>query len=417
MCQKIARVFLLSILLFFGNIYSVTLYAAAVTQLKGVRISHSAGVTRFVFDMDGAANYQLSEVNKGQIFLIIHNIKKAESLPKIKGDSFLISDYKINSQANNNLQIIFNVNKNNIKAKAFILTPASHYGHRLVVDIKEDSIANNGNQKLITKNKLKSFLQDPLPKSTQKVASKPLLKPKVTLSAKRTGPIVIVIDPGHGGKDPGAIGAAGHQEKHVVLSIAKVLQRMINQQPGFRAELTRTKDTFIPLRQRLAIARQQGAHLFIAVHADAYANTEASGASVFALSERGATSEMARWLAEKENQSELVDGVFVNKDQVLRSVLLDLSQTHCIGVSLEMGHAILHHLSNFTRLHFTRVEQAAFVVLKSPDIPSLLVETGYLSNARQEKLLMDPNYQHKIAAAIVAGIKSYFSRHSAESLG
>ncbi len=236
--------------------------------------------------------------------------------------------------------------------------------------------------------------------STQKT------KPTVKRSKQ---PIVVVIDPGHGGKDSGAVGKAGHREKDVALAIAKQLQRQFNQQPGFHAVLTRSRDTYLPLRERLAIARRYKPKLFLAIHADAAYNNTAVGASVFALSERGATSEMVRWLAKKENQSELIDGVFIEqKDRLLRSVLLDLSQNHAIAVSLELGQLILTELAPITHLHYRRVEQAGFVVLKSPDIPSLLVETGYISNLRQERQLVDINYQRRLAAAIVQGTKRYY---------
>lgn len=241
------------------------------------------------------------------------------------------------------------------------------------------------------------------------LAQSTLHKKKSEETKKKAHPILVVIDPGHGGKDPGAIGVKGHQEKTVVLAIAKELKRQINQMPGYRAVLTRNSDRFIPLRQRLYLARHYKANLFIAIHADAYKNDEVSGASVFALSYRGATSETARWLAEKENQSEVVEGVFANKDKMLRSVLLDLSQTHTIQVSLKIGEAILQQLSQVSSLHWQRVEQAGFVVLKSPDIPSLLIETGYLSNPQQEQKLLNPTYQRKIAWAITQGIKRSLS--------
>lgn len=224
-------------------------------------------------------------------------------------------------------------------------------------------------------------------------------------------PIVIVIDPGHGGKDPGAIGRGRKKEKDIVLAIAKQVASEINQTFGYRAELTRTGDYYIPLRERLTIARRNNADMFISIHADAYKNHKAHGASVFALSERGATSEAARWLAEKENSSELMGGVkLADKGSVLRSVLLDLSQTATTGAGLEIGAEVLSEMKRVTALHKGRVEQAAFVVLKSPDIPSLLVETGFVSNAAELKRLSSPSYQKKMAAAIAKGITQYFSR-------
>lgn len=224
--------------------------------------------------------------------------------------------------------------------------------------------------------------------------------------------IIIVIDPGHGGKDSGAIGPNKTMEKHVVLAISKRLQKKFNQEPGFKAELTRNTDKFIPLRQRLSIARKCKADIFIAIHADsAYQNSNASGASVFALSTDGATSEMAHWMAKKENTSEFIYGINITNDRLLRSVLLDLSQTHIIHVSLKIGQQILNQLNHVTPLHDKQVEQAAFVVLKSPDIPSLLIETGYISNPIQEKKLCDPAYQQQLTDSIAQGIIDYFKKN------
>lgn len=223
--------------------------------------------------------------------------------------------------------------------------------------------------------------------------------------------VIVVLDPGHGGKDPGAIGSKRHHEKDVVLAIARQLKTLIDRQPGMRAVLTRNGDYYIGLRERMAIARRHNADLFIAIHADAFENHHSHGASVFALSQRGATSEAARWLAAKENYSEL-GGVNLSKlhDQngVIRSVLLDLSQTATISASLQLGNQVLHGLNRITTLHSHKVEQARFMVLKSPDIPSLLIETGFISNPQEEMNLTNPRYQTKLCQAIVGGIKTYF---------
>ncbi len=237
------------------------------------------------------------------------------------------------------------------------------------------------------------------------VFSKPIPLP----SLKRSKEIIVVIDPGHGGKDPGAIGANNYKEKDVVLAIAKKLQNMVNKQPGFKAILTRNADNYLTLRERLNIARQNKADMFIAIHADAYADPFAQGVSVFALSLRGATSEAARWIATRENQSELMGGVeLADKNDVLRSVLINLSQTATIQASLAIGQNLLNNIKPFANLHHQHMEQAAFVVLKSPDIPSLLVETGFLSNSIEEKKLNLPHYQYNLAQAIMLGIKQYF---------
>ncbi|MCX7090014.1 MAG: N-acetylmuramoyl-L-alanine amidase [Legionellales bacterium] len=223
--------------------------------------------------------------------------------------------------------------------------------------------------------------------------------------------VIVVLDPGHGGHDPGAIGSKRTHEKEVVLAIAKKLKTLIDQQPGMRAVLTRNGDYYIGLRERMAIARRHNADLFIAIHADAFENHNSHGASVFALSQRGATSEAARWLAAKENYSEL-GGVNLSKlhDQngMIRSVLIDLSQTATISASVQLGHQVLHGLNHITTLHSHKVEQARFMVLKSPDIPSVLIETGFISNQREEMNLTNPRYQTQLCQAIMGGIKTYF---------
>lgn len=223
--------------------------------------------------------------------------------------------------------------------------------------------------------------------------------------------VIVVIDPGHGGKDPGAMGMGRSVEKNVVLAISLKLKQLIDKQPGMHAVLTRNGDYYIELRERMNIARRYNADIFVAIHADAFINHNSNGASVFALSPRGATSEAARWLAEKENHSEL-GGVNLSglddQNGVIRTVLLDLSQTATIGASLQMGSRVLRGLDTITTLHNNKVEQARFMVLKSPDIPSILIETGFISNPREEKNLTNPAYQLRLTQAIFQGIKGYF---------
>ncbi len=220
----------------------------------------------------------------------------------------------------------------------------------------------------------------------------------------------VVIDAGHGGRDAGAKGCDGANEKTVVLAIARRLAQMINQSSTMRAVMTRDGDYFVPLRQRLKLARKDEADLFVAIHADAYFEKNARGASVYAQSTHGATSEAARWLAQKDNYSEL-DGVELNalqdRSTVLRSVLIDLAQTVTIQDSLRLGRNVLNSLDDISVLHYKHVEQAPFMVLRSPDIPSVLIETGFISNPYEEKRLSDPRYQEKLAAAIFNGICAY----------
>ncbi|MDO9002884.1 MAG: N-acetylmuramoyl-L-alanine amidase [Aquabacterium sp.] len=224
--------------------------------------------------------------------------------------------------------------------------------------------------------------------------------------------VIIALDAGHGGEDPGAVGPSGLYEKDVVLSIAKLLRARINAQPGMRAMLTRESDYFVPLNERVTKARRVQADLFMSIHADAFLNPQARGASVFALSENGASSAAARWMAKKENSSDLVGGVNIKaKDATVMRALLDMSTTAQIKDSLKLGSVILGNLGKIGRLHKGKVEQAGFAVLKAPDIPSVLVETGFISNPEEEAKLRDEDYQAKMADALLAGIQRYFAKN------
>ena len=220
---------------------------------------------------------------------------------------------------------------------------------------------------------------------------------------------MIAIDAGHGGEDPGARGPRGTREKTVVLQIAKRLERLVDREPGFRAVMIREGDYFMPLRKRASKAHEHRADLFVSIHADAFHDRRARGSSVYVLSQRGATSEMARILAETENAADLIGGVSLNdKDDLLKTVLLDLSQTASIEASMEVGENVLGHLRRLGKVHKRRVQQAGFVVLKSPDIPSILVETAFISNPGEERQLRNGKHQQNLATAILKGIKSYF---------
>src|SRR5690606_19968517 len=218
----------------------------------------------------------------------------------------------------------------------------------------------------------------------------------------------VVIDPGHGGEDPGAIGRRGSYEKNVTLSIAKRLKARIDAQPDMQAVLTRNGDYFVPLYQRVAIARRAKADLFVSIHADAFVKPQANGSSVYVLSERGATSTAARWLAQKENEADLIGGVNLTRQEGhLARTLLDLSQTATINDSLKLASSVLSQLGGINRLHKPQVEQAGFAVLRSPDVPSILVETAFISNPDEERRLNDGAYQNKLADAIIDGIREY----------
>lgn len=252
-------------------------------------------------------------------------------------------------------------------------------------------------------------------KSDEAIGRARLERHKIKTVMRKTHTFTVVIDPGHGGKDTGAIGKAGIREKDVVLSISKRLAAKLQTIPGVRVVLTRDEDVYVPLRGRLNIARKYDADLFIAVHADAFFSQKVQGASVFALSQRGATSEAARWLAQQENHSEL-SGISFDElpddSKMLRSVLIDMAQTATIRDSLKVGNKVLDALDGVSRLHYKKVEQAPFVVLKSPDIPSILIETGYITNPHEERKLSSPQYQDQLADAVYTGVKSYIARYS-----
>ncbi len=292
--------------------------------------------------------------------------------------------------------------KAEVKPQVFTLKPVGEYGHRLVLDLYP----------LVAPDPLAALIEahGKLPHKTEEKAEKGPVpmpdKPRVARLA------TIVIDPGHGGEDPGARGRLGSREKDITLTISRRLKELIDAEPDMRAVLTRDGDFYVPLQARVDKARKVKADLFVSVHADAFIRSHARGSSVFALSERRATSEAARWLAKKENEADLVGGVNIDvKDKYLAQTLLDLSQTATIDHSLRLGNAVLGALGQVNTLHKAQVEQASFAVLKSPDVPSILVETAFISNPEEEKRLNDEVYQDQLARAILGGIKRYFAKH------
>jgi len=299
--------------------------------------------------------------------------------------------------------------KGEVKPQVFSLQPVGEYGHRLVLDLyplepvdplmalleKSDEPALKAEARI-----------DKAEKSEAERPEKDSSKPQVTRL------ITIVLDPGHGGEDPGAIGRRGSYEKHVTLSVARRLKEKIDATPNMRSVLTRDGDYFIPLNQRVQKARRVQADLFVSVHADAFIKSTARGSSVFVLSENGASSSAARWLANKENSADLVGGVNLGvKDPYLARTLLDLSQTATINDSLKLGKDVLGELGRINTLHKAHVEQAGFAVLKAPDIPSILIETAFISNPEEEARLNDEAYQDRMAEAILKGIRRYFAKN------
>jgi N-acetylmuramoyl-L-alanine amidase len=285
--------------------------------------------------------------------------------------------------------------KAEVKPQIFTLPPIADYGHRLVLDIHP----------LVAIDPLAQLLQE----SGQ---SRPAAKPGVARIA------TIVIDAGHGGEDPGALGRRGSREKDITLMIAKRLKALVDAEPNMRALLTRDGDYFLPLNSRVEKARKVRADLFVSIHADAFTRPNVRGSSVFALSDKRATSELARALAKKENESDLIGGVaLASKEDHVRRTIMDLSQSATIDYSLRLGSSVLKQLGGVNELHKPRVEQASFAVLTAHDVPSILVETAFISNPQEEKRLNDRAYQDKLARAILEGIREYVAKHPPRPLG
>ena len=300
-----------------------------------------------------------------------------------------------------------------IKPQVFTLKPVGEYGHRLVVDLYPnepvDSLMTMLDKDAGAANDVESALKIENKFEPHEKAAAPPEKPGKQNIARL---VTVVLDPGHGGEDPGAIGREGNYEKNVTLSIASRLKAKIDAQSNMRSVLTRDGDYFIPLHQRVQKARRLQADLFVSVHADAFVKPTARGSSVFVLSETGASSSAARWLAQRENSADLIGGVNIGvKDPYLARTLLDLSQTATNNDSLKLGKAVLGELGGINTLHKGQVELAGFAVLKAPDIPSILVETAFISNPEEEKRLIDEAYQDKMAEALLRGIKQYFARN------
>ena len=298
--------------------------------------------------------------------------------------------------------------KGEVKPQVFSLKPVGEYGHRLVLDLYPAEPIDPL-MALLEKTGEAPPKAEPKPadhKPAERAAEKPAEKPEIARL------VTIVLDPGHGGEDPGAIGRGGSYEKNVTLSVARRLKEKIDATPNMRSVLTRDGDYFIPLQQRVGKARRVQADLFVSVHADAFIKSTARGSSVFVLSETGASSSAARWLANKENSADLVGGVNLGaKDPYLARTLLDLSQTATINDSLKLGKDVLGELGRINTLHKGQVEQAGFAVLKAPDIPSILIETAFISNPEEEARLNDEVYQDRMADAILKGIRRYFAKN------
>jgi N-acetylmuramoyl-L-alanine amidase len=408
--QTLSAALLLAV--FAGDIF------AASTDVRSVRLWRAPDNTRLVFDLSGPVQHNVFTLSSpNRIVIDIPGAQLATKLELLSLSNTPITSIR-SAQRADDLRLVIDLSSA-VSPKSFSLAPNQQYGNRLVVDLYDQSeVARGAVSAAVDKPSNKPVA----PVSTQApvVEAKPLSTETAPASLppipKGKRAIVIAIDAGHGGEDPGALSPVkGQFEKHVTLSIAKELQRQINAERGYRAELVRTGDYFIPLRKRTEIARKQGADLFVSIHADAAQNTSAFGASVFALSDRGATSETARWLADSENQSDLIGGAgnvsLDDKDKMLAGVLLDLSMTSSLSSSLNVGQKVLQNVGRVTPLHKRRVEQAGFMVLKSPDIPSILVETGFISNKNEAQKLASASHQQTLARSIRTGVRQFFQQN------
>ena len=389
---------------------AVTVDALAVTQVKSMRLWRAPDNTRLVFDLSGPVQHSVFTLSAPNRLVIDINGATLAAPLSVSTSNTPITSVRSAQRTPTDLRVVVDLKKS-VTPKSFTLAPNAQYGNRLVVDLydqESDAIAATAPSA--------PPAPVPVPATTPAVPvtpAQPAIKLPPVPAGKRD--IVVAIDAGHGGEDPGASGSRGQHEKDIVLQIAKELQRQINTEKGYRAELTRTGDYFIPLRKRTEIARKKGADLFISIHADAAPSRAAFGASVFALSDRGATSETARWLADTENRSDLIGGAgnvsLDDKDRMLAGVLLDLSMTATLSSSLNVGQKVLGNMGRVTSLHKQRVEQAGFMVLKSPDIPSILVETGFISNNNEAAKLATSSHQQALARSIHTGVRQYFQQN------
>lgn len=352
--------------------------SSANVSVKNLRLWNAPDNTRVVLDLSRSIEHRISTFsNPDRIAIDLKNASLSSGIPHEVKDNPFIARFRYGQYSKDITRIVIDLKKP-VRVKSFTLKPNKVYGYRLVVDMYDKNEA---------------------------------VAPKVIRSApKHTGIVTVAIDAGHGGEDFGASGKKKAREKKVVLSIAKELKKLIDKDPALRSYMTRTGDYYIPLRKRTKLARQANADLFVSIHADAFRRSSARGASVYALSKSGASSETARWLANKENAADLVGGASISdREDVVAGVLLDMQMDKTLEFSISFGDEVLKEMKKISKLHSKTVQQAGFVVLKSPDIPSVLVETGFISNPYEERKLKTSKYQQQIANAIYKGIKKFIN--------
>lgn len=379
---------------------------AASSRMVAIRIWPSSTYSRVTLESSTPLKYrQFALSNPERVVVDIDNIHLNPVLKSVgnlvRSDDPYIRNARVGQFDKNTVRLVLEL-KQNVTPKVFTLDPVAGIRNRLVLDLYPASASS------------KQYEDDPLLALLEDY-NKGNLEENQPAAAPRPGkagkdrPIVVMLDPGHGGEDPGAIGKHKTREKDIVLKIARRLKALIDKEPNMRAYMTRNEDVFIPLKVRVAKARKQRADLFISIHADAFTSRAARGSSVFALSTRGATSTAARYLARTQNESDLIGGVSKSGDRYLDHTMFDMVQSLTINDSLKFGGEVLARMGKINHLHKKTVDQAGFAVLKAPDIPSILVETAFISNLEEERKLRTSKFQQQVANSILAGIKAYFA--------
>ncbi|WP_213881545.1 N-acetylmuramoyl-L-alanine amidase [Pseudomonas sp. dw_358] len=384
-----------------GLTLPVSLRAMAQQQVLAARGARDGEKLRVVLELSGPVQYQSFELGSPpRLILDLHGTRLMTALRDPSLLAAPIKAIRSSPRGAGDTRVVLEFDEP-VQSKTFLLPPGDGKGHRLVLDLQTQA-------------------SHAIVQAAPAAAVAPAVVEKVerVASNKPQRDIIVVVDAGHGGKDPGAIGGGGQQEKHVALAIARMLAQRIDRQKGFKARLVRNDDVFVPLRKRVDVAHKYNADMFVSVHADAAPNLTASGASVFALSEHGATSAMARYMADTENSADMLGSrqllTLKDKDPMLADVILDMSMNSTISASLDLGNIVLGHVGKVAGVHGMRVEQAGFAVLKSPDIPSILVETGFISNSSDCRRLIDSRHQQNLADAIFTGVTQYFGRNPPE---
>ena len=407
---------------------------AAPINVSAARIWPAQDYTRLTLESKHAIRYNMFNLdNPERLVIDLDDVRLGHTLnnlPKlVASDDPYIKSVRVGRFKPGVVRLVLDL-KADVKPQLFVLKPVAEYGYRLVLDVYPDQPVDPlmalldgtpgaASTPTTTSKPIENAPADDKQQIAQSLSTDKNDKPvpgSTNPPEMRARTLIIAIDAGHGGEDPGARGRHGSLEKNVTLAIARKVKKLIDKEPHMRGVLIRDGDYFIPLRGRVAKARKANADLFVSIHADAFINSKARGSSVFALSEHGATSTAARWLAKNENEADLIGGVNIAvKDPYLARTLLDLSQTATINDSMKLAKYVLNKLGDINRLHRGHVEQAGFAVLKSPDIPSILVETAFISNPSEERRLNNKNYQMKVARAIQGGIDRYFAQNPALS--